>query len=177
VIAASRSDRGVWRSRGQLARRLDQHVDHDPLRRSQHDPIDELLVLNPTAVPAESRVLAVWSATAALPGPPGRNTQVGDAGDQQVIAESAHGSVASLGRAEGGDLAILDEIVVQSQDQVAVGRRPVVGIGMDDKDVAVQAEFLGVILPDVRVIPVKPGSGNRRRSVNSPSHRIGAWVS
>jgi hypothetical protein len=60
-----------------------------------------------------------------------------------VIAESAHGSVASLGRAEGGDLAILDEIVVQSQDQVAVGRRPVVGIGMDDKDVAVQAEFPG----------------------------------
>jgi hypothetical protein len=38
---------------GQLARRLDQHVDHDPLRRSQHDPIDELLVLNPTVVPAD----------------------------------------------------------------------------------------------------------------------------
>jgi hypothetical protein len=72
-------------------------------------------------------------------------------------------AAASLGRAEGGDLAFLDEIVVQSQDQVAVGRRPVVGIGRDDKDVAVQAEFLGVILPDVRVIPVKPGSGNRRR--------------
>jgi hypothetical protein len=49
----------------------------------------------------------------------------------------AHGRAAGLGGAEGGDLAILDEDVVHGQDQVAVGRRPVVGVGGDDKDVAV----------------------------------------
>ena len=118
----------------------------------------------PGRVTLKTRVLAVLVSHSRTTWPARKETRRSGAGDQQqLIAESAHGSVASLGRAEGGDLAILDENVVQSQDQVAVGRRPVVGVGGDDKDVAVQAEFLGVILPDVRVIPVRPGSGNRRR--------------
>jgi hypothetical protein len=38
---------------GQLATRLEEHVQHGALRWRQHDLLDELLVLNPTAVPAD----------------------------------------------------------------------------------------------------------------------------
>ena len=113
----------------QLARRLDQHFHHGPLRRRQHDMLDELLVLNPTAVPADqlhprARQGDVEDAGVGGVGQPQPHdlarregkTQVGVAGDQQPVAEAAHGRVARLSGAEGGDLAILDQNVVQSQD-------------------------------------------------------------
>ena len=59
-----------------------------------------------------------------------------------------------LGAAERGDLAVLEQDVVERQRQLAVGRRPVLGIGRDDDDVAVQAQLLAVVLADVRVVPV-----------------------
>ena len=102
---------------------------------------------------------------------PEGKTKVGVAGDQQPVAEAAHGRVAGLGGAERCDLAVLDENVVQSQDQVAVGRRPVVGVGGDDKDVAVQAEFLGVVLPDVRVVPVQAWVRELEAVAELPTHR------
>ena len=40
-------------------------------------------------------------------------------------------------------------------------RRPVVGVGRDDDDVAVQAHLLAVVLADVRVVPVDAGVGER----------------
>jgi hypothetical protein len=39
-----------------------------------------------------------------------------------------------------------------------VDRRPVVGLDRVDDDVAVQAELLAVVLPDVRVVPVQTPS-------------------
>src|SRR5215213_3308582 len=88
-----------------------------------------------------------------------------------MVPEAAHGRIARLGGAEGGYLAILDENVVQSQDQVAVGRRPVVGVGGDDKDVAVQAEFLGIVLPNVGVVPVQAWVGELDAVAEFPAYR------
>ena len=47
-----------------------------------------------------------------------------------------------------------------SVKQLAVRRRPVVRHRGDDEDVAVEAHLLAVVLPDVRVIPVRAGIRN-----------------
>ena len=62
-------------------------------------------------------------------------------------------------RLNGGDLAVFEQHVVQGQDDVAVGRRPVVRFGGLDEDVAVEAHLLGVVLADVRVVPVQARVG------------------
>ena len=60
---------------------------------------------------------------------------------------------------ERGDAAVLDEHVVERHDDFAVDRRPVVGVGGFDDDVAVQAHVEAVVLADVRVVPVQAGVG------------------
>ena len=52
-----------------------------------------------------------------------------------------------------------EEQVVEGQRDVPVDRWPVVGICRVDDDLAVQAHLLGVVLPDVRVVPVQAGIG------------------
>ena len=93
-----------------------------------------------------------------LPGPGGERV-VRLAADQQHVAEPAHRRVGGLGRAERGDLAVLQQQVIQGQQDIAVGGRPVIRVGGDDQDVAVQAHLLGVVLADVRVVPVQAGIG------------------
>ena len=40
-----------------------------------------------------------------------------------------------------------------------MSRRPVLGVGRLDQDVAVEPHLLAIVLADVRVIPVEPGIG------------------
>src|SRR5829696_5874334 len=63
-----------------------------------------------------------------------------------------------LRRLNGATL-VLDEDVIKGQDQVAIDRRPVVGLGRDNEDVAVHSQLLGVVITDVRVIPVQARIG------------------
>ncbi len=63
-------------------------------------------------------------------------------------------------------------------EQLAVDRRPVVRVGRDDEDVAVEAHLLAVVLADVRVVPVDAGIGNvhlvgeaSRRPGSAPASR------
>ena len=81
------------------------------------------------------------------------------AADQQHVAEPAHRRIGRFGGTERGDLAVLQQQVIQGQQHVPVGRRPVAGVRWDDQDVAVQAHLLGVVLPDVRVVPVQARVG------------------
>ena len=56
-------------------------------------------------------------------------------------------------------LTVLDQHVVERQRDLAMHRRPVVLVGWDDDDVAVQTHLLAVVLADVRVVPVDAGIG------------------
>jgi hypothetical protein len=60
---------------------------------------------------------------------------------------------------ERGDLALLDEDVVDGDDDLAVDRWPVVGLGRHDDEVAVQTHVQSVVLADVGVVPVQAGVG------------------
>ena len=80
-------------------------------------------------------------------------------------------SIAGLGRAERSDLAVGDQQVVEREDQVAVGGRPVAGVGGGDQDVAVQAQLLGVVLADVGVVPVQAGIGELDPVGEAATHR------
>ena len=53
-------------------------------------------------------------------------------------------------------------------------RRPVVGVGRLDEDVAVQAHLLAVVLADVRVVPVDARVGERDpgREALADRHRL-----
>jgi hypothetical protein len=81
--------------------------------------------------------------------------------------------IAGLAAAERGDLAVLHQQVIQRQDQVAVGRWPVAGLGRGDHDVAVQAQLLGVVLADVGVVPVQAGVGELDPVGEGPADRDG----
>ena len=64
-------------------------------------------------------------------------------------------------RSKRRDLAVLDQHVVEGDRQLAVDRRPVVGVvGLDD-DPGVEAHLLGEVLADVRVVPVEARVGER----------------
>ena len=52
-------------------------------------------------------------------------------------------------------------------------RRPVVGVGRDDDDVAVQPHLLVVVLADVRVVPVDARVGERDACRVAPADRNG----
>jgi hypothetical protein len=58
---------------------------------------------------------------------------------------------------EGGDVAVLEQHVVEGEQDLPVGWRPVVGVRRDDEDGAVEAHLLAVVLADVRVVPVCAG--------------------
>jgi hypothetical protein len=90
----------------------------------------------------------------------GRQPQLRLPADQQQVAEAAHGRIAGLGRTERGDPALLDQQIIHGQDQLPVDHRPIAGLGRDDHEVAVQAQLLGVVLPDMGVVPVQPSVGN-----------------
>jgi hypothetical protein len=51
--------------------------------------------------------------------------------------------------------------VVEGEHDLAMDRRPVVGVGRLDDDIAVEAHLLAVVLADVRVLPVDAGVGER----------------
>ena len=76
-------------------------------------------------------------------------------GDEHRVPEAAHRDVRRLGPAEGRDPPLLDEDVVERQEKLAVGRRPVIVLARDGEDVPVEAHLLAVVLADVRVVPVR----------------------
>ena len=151
----------------QLPWPVEKHVDHGPFRGRQQHLGDEFLVLDPAAVAADEFHLGARQRHVEdpgvggvgqpqphnFPGPRGQR-EVGLAADQQHSAEPAHRRVRRLVRAERGDLAVLQQQVIQGQHHVPVGRGPVAGLRRDHQDVPVQAHLLGVVLADMRVIPV-----------------------
>ena len=174
---AGRSGRGCGapgpaRPAGRPARRP------PPAPRAPAPPLDELLVLDPAAVPADQLHPRPGHGQVEHPGVggvgqpqphhlphPRLQAEIRVAAGQEDVAEAAHGRIAGLGRAERGDPALLHQQVIDGEDEIAVGRRPVVGLGGDDQDVAVQAQLLGVVLPDVGVVPVQArhrGTGSGR---------------
>jgi hypothetical protein len=102
--------------------------------------------------------------------------------DQHPIAEAAHRRIRGLARVEGSDAPILDEHVVECDHELAMRRRPVIGIRRDDKDVPVRARLLAVVLPDVRVVascrlPLHTGAtSDARRDASSVSRMLSGDV-
>ena len=158
----------------ELAGLLEQHIDDGPLRRSEDHVLDELLVLDAAAVAADelhpgpgqrdlehARVGGVGQVDAHHLAPLGGQPELRLAGDQQRVAEAAHRRVVGLQAAERRDLAVFEQHVVERDAQLPVRRPPVVGVrGLDDH-VAVEAHLLGVVLADVRVVPVDAGIRER----------------
>ena len=158
---------GVRCSRVSLPRLLEEHVDDDALRRGEDHRVDEGLALVAAAVAADelhtragqrdvedTRVGGVGQVEADDLATLRAQREVGLAADEHDVAEAAHRRVGRLGAAEGRDLPVLDQDVVERQQQLAVCRRPVVRGGGDDEDVAVETQLLAVVLADVRVVPV-----------------------
>jgi hypothetical protein len=178
---------GVAVLQRQRAGRVEQDVDDDPLGRREDDVLDELLVLDPAAVAADelhprarqrdleyARVRRVGEVEAHDFAGPGGEGEPRFAGDQQHVAEAAHRRVGGLVGAEGGDLAVFDEHVVERQRELTVGRRPVVRVGGDHDAVAIQAQLLPVVLADVRVIPVdaRVGEGHAGGVAATDGHEL-----
>jgi hypothetical protein len=92
---------------------------------------------------------------------------------QKDIAEATHGRVGGFGPAERCDLAAFEQEVIHGQEQLVVGRRPVVGIGRYDDDVAIQAELLGVVLAHVGVVPVESRIRTLDATAEPPTDRDG----
>ena len=166
----------LWRAvfQHELAGLLEQHIDDGPLRRSENHVLDELFVLDAAAVAAgelhpspgqrhleHARVGGVGQVDAHHLTPLGGQPELRLAGDQQRVAEAAHRRVIGFQAAERRDLAVFEQHVVQRDAQLPMRRPPVVGVrGLDDH-VAVEAHLLGVVLADVRVVPVDPGIRER----------------
>ena len=150
-----------------------EHVDDDTLGGGEQDLVDELLALVVAGVGADqlhlrarqrhvedARVGGVGEVEAHDLAALGLERKVRLAGDEHHVAEAAHRDVRRLRLAEGGDLPVLDQDVVEREQQLAVRRRPVVGLARGDEDVPVQAHLLAVVLADVRVVPVGAGVGH-----------------
>ena len=157
----------------ELARLREEHVDDDALGGREQDLVDELLVLVVAGVGADelhlrarqrhvedARVGGVREVEAHDLAALGLERKVRLAGDEHHVAEAAHRHVRRLRLAEGGDPSVLDQDVVERQQQLAVRRRPVVGLARGGEDVPVQAHLLAVVLADVRVVPVGAGIGH-----------------
>ena len=152
-----------------VAHGVEAHVDDRALGRRENDRLDELLPLAAAAVAADelhpaaadgdvehARVGGVDQVEANDLAGVGVERQARLAVDEQLVAEAAHRRVRRLGGAERRDPPVLDQDVVERDDELAVGRRPVGRVVGDDEDGAVQAHLLAVVLADVRVEPVQP---------------------
>ena len=138
-----------------------------PLRRREHDRLDELVALVAAAVAADElhpragqgdvedpRVGGVRQEEAHDLARPRLERRLVLAADEEDIPEPAHRGVGRLVRAERRDLAVLDQYVVERERDLAVRRRPVARLARLDDDVPVQPELLAVVLANVRVVPV-----------------------
>ena len=150
-----------------VTRLAEQDVHDDALGGSQEHLLDELLVLVVPAVPAhelhpgtrdrhveDPRVRRVREVEADNLASLRLERQFRLAGDEHDVAEAAHGHVRRL-VAERRNRTILDQDVVQREQHLAVHGGPVIGVGRNDEDVAVETELLTVVLADVRVVPVR----------------------
>jgi hypothetical protein len=147
-------------------------VHDDALRGGQEHLLDEYLLLVVTAVAADELQRGSRQRDVEDTGVGGvgevetddlaagcLESKVGFSGDEHDVAEASHRDVRRLRLAEGCDLPVLDQNVVECQGELAVGGRPVVSFGRIDQGVPVQAHFLAVVLADVRVVPVGAGIG------------------
>ena len=158
----------------QLPWLVEQNINHHALRRRENHVLDELLVLDMAAVAAHelhprprernlehSCVGGVRQVEPDNLAEPRVQGEIGLTAHQQHIAEAAHRRVVRLGAAERRDLPILQQDVVEREKDLAVDRRPIVGIGRLDQHVPVQPHLLAVVLADVRVVPVDAGIRKR----------------
>ena len=163
---------------------VEEDVDDDPLRRREHDRVDELLALVPPAVAADElharprerdvehpRVRGVREIEADDLALSRAQPELRLAADEHHVPEPAHRRVRRLRRAERGDRALLEQHVVERQGELAVRRRPIVLVRRDDDDVPVQAELLAVVLADVGVVPVDAGIGELDAIRERPADR------
>ncbi len=72
---------------------------------------------------------------------------------------------------EGCDLPSFDLDVVEGEGDLAMDRRPVVGLLGNDHDVAVQAHLLAIVLPQVGVVPVHARVRERDAHGEAAAHR------
>jgi hypothetical protein len=155
----------------QLAGLREEDVDNDPLGGREQHLLDKLLVLVATAVGADelharagqgdvedAGVRRVGQEEADDLAGRGVQPELRLAGNEHHVAETAHGDVRRL-RPERRQLPVLEQEVVEREQELAVGGRPVAGLGGVDEDVAVEAQLLAVVLADVRVVPVDAGVG------------------
>ena len=140
--------------------------------RGEQHLVDERLALVPAAVTADQ--LGAGAADGEVEDPRVRGVddiqahdlarrrlagELGLAVDQHHVAVPAHRDERRPGLAEGRDVPVLDQQVIQGQGQLPVGGRPVSRVGGLDHDRAVQPHLQAEVLPDVRVVPVEPGVG------------------
>jgi hypothetical protein len=173
LLDGDRSERidALWRA--VLERRfsglVEEHIDDDALGGRQDDVLDHLLALVAAAVATDQL----------HPGPgdadleDARVRRIGQieaddltllhahgyfrlTSDEEGGPEATHGDVIRLMGAKGSHAPILiEQDVVERKQDLAMRRRPVVGLVRDDEDVPVEAHLLAVVLADVRVVPVE----------------------
>ena len=153
---------------------VEEDVDDDALGRSDDDIVGELLVLDVPTVTAHqlhararhrdlerARVRSVGQVEANDLSQPCAQRQVGLSVDEHDLAEPAHGHMGRLRAAEGSHLPVLEQEIVDGEGELAIDGRPVVGVCRLYQHGAVETHLLAVVLPDVRVVPVDAGIGER----------------
>jgi hypothetical protein len=87
--------------------------------------------------------------------------------------------VSCLCSAEGRNLTVLEEDVVEGQNDLSVGRWPVVRVGGLHHDVPIEPQLLAVVLANVRVVPVEPrvGKADMGGETIADPHRLLGLVS
>ena len=148
---------------------VEEDVDDNSLRGSEDDVLHELLPLHVAAVAADElrpgpldshfehpRVRRVSEVEAHDLSELRAQRELRLAGDKKRGAEAPHRDVVGLVVAEGRHTAVLvEQDVVEREQDLAIRRRPVLGLARDDEDVAVEAHLLAVVLANVRVVPVE----------------------
>ena len=126
----------------QVAWLIEQHIDDDALGRGDEQLVDVLLALVVPAVGTDELHASAGQRHVEHASVSGVRQEEADdlpatrcqrkvsvTGDEHDVAEPTHGHVGRLGRTERRDLSVLDEHVVEGEQDFAIDRRPVVGIG------------------------------------------------
>ena len=153
-----------------LARRVEEDVDGDPLRRGEQHLFDELLALDaatvatdklhPRAIDGDVEYASIGRVDEVQADDLAGDdllSELGLAVDQHRVAESTHRGEVRARPTERDHLPVLDHHVIKGDRQLAVGRSPVALIAGADDDRPVETHLLGVVLAQMRVVPVDAG--------------------
>ena len=157
---------------GEFAGGLEEHVDDGALGGRQQYVVDEGVSLVAAAVAADQLHPGTWDGDVEQPGVggvreveahdltgAGGEFEIGLTAGEHHVAEAAHGDEVRAVEVVGGDVAVLEENIVEGDDELTVDGRPVVRVGGFDDEVAVEAHVEAVVLADVGVVPVQAGVG------------------